>query len=71
MKKTRVKILITGYADPVTGCTGDLTCSGDNAEIIALLFKCAVTVGREGLNMSPYEIVDLFTECVMQSDHHD
>lgn len=71
-KKTRARILIEGYEDPVTGCTCDLHYDGKDAEIVALLFRCAVEICRKDLEMSDSQITGLFIECVkMLGDKHD
>lgn len=72
-KKIRARILITGYEDPVDGLCFDLKFDdGDNYEIIALLFKSAVTFGRKELHMSNDQIIELFTGCAkLSGDKHD
>ena len=62
-KKTRAKILITGYEDPVNGCTCDISYDGEEAEIVALLFRCAIAVCNE-INMTDDEIRQVFINCV-------
>jgi len=63
-KKIHARILIEGYEDPVKGHTCDLHYDGQDAEIVALLFKCAVTVCRKDLEMSDNQIIGLFKGCV-------
>lgn len=71
MKKTRAKILITGYDDPVKGRICDIGYDGTDEEIVALLFRCAVEVCRNDLEMSDNQILGLFADCVKMSGDQD
>lgn len=67
-KKMRARILIEGYEDPNDGHTCDLHYDGKDAEIVALLFRCAVEVCRKDLELSDSQIIDMFTHCVSLGD---
>ena len=69
-KNVLARIFIEGYEDPVKGHTCDLRYDGQDAEIVALLFKCAITVCRKDLEMSNNQILGIFSECVT-GDQHD
>lgn len=70
MKKNRARIYIKAYEDPVTGCTFDIHFDGNNSEVVALLFKSAVTICKRELCMSDHQIIETFRDCVM-GEHHD
>ena len=70
-KKTRAKILIVGYEDPVKGCTCDISYEGKDEEIIALLFRCAFEVCSKDFEWSDDQILDVFEHCVKMSGDQD